>query len=654
MYLGVDYYPEHWDEAQWEPDLLRMKEHGFNMVRVAEFAWCRLEPEDGVYRFEWLDLFLALCDRHGFDVMMGLPVRVVPAWLFRKAPEIAILSYDGTRESFGTRYTTCLSSQVLREYALRLTETMAAKYSRNKRVVAWHLDNEYGDASTCYCENCRQSFIGWLKEKYKTLENLNREWGLAFWSMELSDWDQIWLPRKTNHFQLHPSLLLEYARFTSWKTEEIIREQANILRKRTPEKLITTNIQSLTRDHTDYFKACEPLDAVSTNYYPPTLYSTVDLDVSRGIKKKNFWVVEQKSGAPGSQTNSVDTSPPGMTRLYTYQSIAHGADMILYYRWRSSYFGNEQFYMGVMGYDGGENRFSREIQSLSKELPAVATKLAGTYVKNDVALIYSPDSRWAMRDYKPNVGMDYRELFRRHYNALERHHIGMDILNPLDNLAGYKAVVLPLLYLADEKIVDNICTYVEMGGQVIATIRCASKDEFARMTQTIFPPRMAAMFGIRIPEVLALDSAEENSIRMGNASTYAIAQWAELLEADTAEVLARYTGGWYGGYAAVTRNHFGKGTATYVGTLADNRFFEHELVQLVLQAGVVPIAEGDGAIQASRRTNGTETYTFLLNTSPSKGFIRPENTGTDLLTGKEVRGEVCMQPCEVLIIYSAV
>ncbi|MGE5613138.1 MAG: beta-galactosidase [Bacillota bacterium] len=650
MYFGAAYYPEHWGEERWEFDLKKMKSLHFNMVRIAEFAWCRIEPEDGVYDFTWLDNFLDLCRKYDFKVMMGLPYRVVPAWLFKKDPEMAILSYDGHRETFGTRYTTCLSNKTLRKYAIDLTRKIVNRYKDDDCVVAWHLDNEYGDASICYCENCRQEFINWLKQKYRTLDNLNKTWGLVFWSMELTDWDQVWVPSKSNHFQKHPSLLQDYYRFNSWKTEKTIREQAEVVRSIAPSKIITTNFQSSTRDHTDYYKASQPLGVVSMNYYPPDTYNTVDLDIIRGLKNQNFWVVEQKSGSPGSQTNSYYTSPPGEIRMYTYQSIGHGADLILYYRYRPSYFGNEQFYMGIMNYDGSDNRISKEIARIGEELPIIAGELKGTKVINDTALLYSYDSRWADKFFKPNPDINYRDVFLSYYNELERQHIGMDIISPYADLSSYKVVVIPYLYLTDEAIVENITKYVEQGGTIIASARLSAKDEYARMTPTHIHPKIAKVLGINVEEVLSLKPDYKNAIELADGTKYTISLWAELLVPTTAKILARYCSDWYKGYAAVTYNQFGRGQAYYIGTMPEGQFYTHYVANLVRMAGVQPLVSGSPDVQACERCSDTHRYTFLLNTSDANSFVSIDEAGIDILTGKEVSGTVELKPYDVMII----
>jgi beta-galactosidase len=650
VYFGADYYPEQWNESCWETDLSDMRDMHFNMVRIAEFAWCRLEPQDGAYEFSWLDRFIDLCGKYDFKVMLGIPARNVPAWLFKKDPEMAIQAYEGHRESFGTRYTTCLSNKTLQNYVIRLTRAMGERYMDDPRVYAWHLDNEYGDASLCYCEDCRQVFISWLRAKYKTLKNLNKTWGLVFWSLELTDWEQVWLPRKGNHFQKHPSLLQDFFRFNSWKTEEMVRQQADILRRIAPAKLVTTNIQSSTRDHTDYYRMCKPLDWVSTNFYPPAGYNTVDLDICRGLKQKNFWVVEQKSGSPGSQTNSWYSARPGETRLNTYQSLAHGADLLLYFRWRPVTYAQEQFYMGIMNYDGSKNRISREIDAVGAELAGLADELAGTQVKNDLAMIYSFDSRWADRYYKPNPEINYRNEFLRYYSALEQMHFGIDIVSPSADLSQYKVVVIPYLYLADEAIVDNIASYVERGGTIIVSPRCGAKDEYARMEPTHIPPKLAQVLGIRIEEVLSLEPTHQGDLFMQNGSVYRLSRWAELLQPTTSKVLARYGSDWYEGYAAITCNVHGKGLACYIGTMPETTFLVPFIDPFLREAGVGSLVEGAPAIQACERVNAFHRYTFLLNNATSCNMATVSPAGIDLLTGQEIGGTILLKPFDVLIL----
>jgi beta-galactosidase len=613
MYFGVDYYPEHWEEPRWEGDLRTMKEMHFNIVRVGEFAWSRFEPEEDRYDFTWLNRFLSLCAKHDLTVMLGVPARNVPAWLLAKDPTAAIQAAEGHRESFGSRYTTCLNNPILHRHALLLAEKLAAAYATHPVVSSWHLDNEYGDASLCYCENCRARFIDWLKKHYASPDAVNKAWGLVFWSLEIRNWDQVWLPKRINHFPHNPGLLLDYRRFTSWTTEDFVAAQAAALRRFSSGKPVTTNLQSMTRCHTDYYRMAEPLDIVSMNFYPPESYTTADLDIVRGTKHQNFWVVEQKAGPPGFAHPGFLTPRPGETRLFTYASIAHGADAILYFRFRPCPYGQEQYHMGIMNYDGSRTRIFEEIRRTGEELEQVAKAVAGTTVRNEVALLYSHENRWALEQFPVHPDLEYRDFFLVYYREFERQHIGVDVVSPYADLGAYRLVVVPLLCLMDDAIPRKIADYVERGGHLLYTARSGVKDRNNNVVPTIIPPKLKAVLGIGIDEAFALKPGHQNRILMNSGSEYQISTWIDLVRPEGAEVLARYADDWYRNSAAVTRNTFGTGTAYYIGTIPESSFLEAELSTIISQAGVAPVLDGPRSVWTLKRTGARGDVLFVLN-----------------------------------------
>ncbi len=650
MYFGVDYYPEHWDEARWPTDLQMMKQLNFNMVRVAEFAWSRLEPEEGKYDFSWLDRFLSLCESHDMKVMMGVPVRNIPAWLMHKDPALSIEDQKGMRESFGSRYTICLNHPMLKQLAFRLSKALAEHYKEHPLVVSWHLDNEYGDASTCYCDHCRGNFIRWLQDKYGTLEQLNKAWGMVFWSLELSEWEQVWVPKKGNHFSHNPGLLQDYRRFTSWTTESFVQEQADIFREMSPDRLITTNLQSMTRYHTDYHELGKHLDVVSTNYYPPFSYNSVDLDILRGIKRQNFWVVEQKSGAPGFQHNGFYTPAPGETRMYTYQSIAHGADAVLYFRWRPAYFGQEQLHLGILNYDGSTNRIYQEIGQVGQELKTVSAETEGTTVVNDVALLMSYEARWSLENFYPHPELKYKDFFLRFYKELEAQHITADIIHPKENLQQYKVVIVPLMYMMDAQIADNLARYVEQGGTLIYTFRSGAKDEYNRIMPTLIPPVLKETLGVEIEESIAMPPGSENELEMEDGTKYRVSIWMDLLRVNTARTLARYTQDWCKSTPAVTVNQYGTGKAYYIGTFPEDSFYKEMLAQIMQESGVHPILRAPREVQICKRTDGKKEILFVMNNSKSMQHVRLEQACEDILLSRRVEGLLEMEPYSVRIL----
>ncbi|HUZ18832.1 MAG TPA: beta-galactosidase [Spirochaetia bacterium] len=645
MQFGVDYYPEHWEEERWPIDLDLMKEAKFDTLRIAEFAWSRMEPSVGRYDFEWLDRFLALASARGLGVMMGVPARNVPAWLVRKDPAVAILSFDGRRESFGTRYTTCINNPTLRSRAFELARRMAERYAANHAVTSWHLDNELGDASLCYCDTCRLRFIEWLKGRYQTPAELNRAWGLAFWSLEIDDWEELWLPARSNHFPHNPALLLDFRRFSSSSTDGFAAEQAKVIRAACPGAVITTNLQSVTRYHTDYFELAKRLDVASTNFYPPESYNTIDLDLVRSVKGSGFWVVEQKSAAPDgkerhegavSAHNGYLVPQPGETRLWTYESAAHGADMILYFRWRACPYGAEQFHGGILGYDGAVSRVYREIAEVGGELERLGPALAGTGIQAEVALLYSPDSRWALESFSPHPQLEYRHALLEWHRELEAYHVATDLRPPDAELSQYKLVVAPLLYLMTEEVVRNLLAYVRSGGTLILTARSGAKDEHGTLTPGTLPPDLLEALGATVEESFALAPSARTAIEGADGTRYECTAWVDLLEADGAEALYRYTEGWFAGKAAVVRRRGiggSGGTIVYVGTVPEELFRRRLLVDALEAVGVSPILEGSRHLHVTRRTGGGRELLFVLNPTTQPGSVLLSDRYRELLSG---------------------
>ena len=662
MHFGVDYYPEHWDEGRWYEDLKLMKELRFNTVRVAEFAWCRLEPKPDEYDFSWLDRFLKAAETEGFKVMLGVPARNIPAWLSASDPETAIQAYEGHRESFGTRYTTCLNNSYLRDRALRLAERMAQHYKASEVIHSWHLDNELGDASPCYCPACRKQFIGWLKDKYKSCSALNEAWGLVFWSLEISDWDQIWLPTRTNHFAHNPSLLLDYRRFTSRVTEAFAEEQAGIIRENCPGAIITTNLQSTTRFHTDYYKLSESLDFVSTNYYPPESYNTVDLDRLRSLKKGPFWVVEQKSAAPDRKVREGSrlqtsygflTPQPGETRLNTYQSISRGADMVLYFRMRPCLFGQEQFHGGILNYDGGTGRIFDEIKKTGLEIEKIRPYIDGTKVESQVALLYSYESRWAMESYPPGIEMDYRTVFLDYHREFERLHVATDIVSPESDLSAYSLVVAPLLYVMNPGIVENLVSYTEAGGVLLLTARSGLKDEHGNIIPEILPPALSELCGISIVEGFPLRPEQKAGILEEEGDEYEVSRWIELLDPKNGcTVRARYKDSWYAGQAAVTEMRSGEGLACFIGSVPEARFIRNELRRLLKFADINVPMNAPSDVYISVRNGNGRNVVFCLNPNSTMRRISlpPGTVMKDLIQGVKIQGELELAPLDVALL----
>lgn len=240
--IGIDYYPEHWDRSMWEEDAARMEALGTHVVRVGEFAWSRLEPRDGEFDFGWLDDAIEVLSRHNMKIILGTPTNCAPVWLYHDHSDTLQWDRDGKPTDIGIRGHRCMTSSTFRSYAGRIVEELAKRYAGRPEIFAWQLDNEL-DSNHCTCPACRAAFRAWLKEKYGTLDALNKAWGSEVWSGEISDWEQI-QPllgegNKTDWY--NPAWMLDYERFAAESTADFVRFQCDIIRRYDSKAVITTN-----------------------------------------------------------------------------------------------------------------------------------------------------------------------------------------------------------------------------------------------------------------------------------------------------------------------------------------------------------------------------------------------------------------------------
>jgi len=657
IFLGADYYPEAWDEPRWETDVKMMRDAAFNAVRLAEFAWARIEPVEGQRDFAWLDRAVELLAKNGIQTLMGTPTSQPPAWLYQKYPDLCPVNAEGIRYGFGGRYVYCFNHPALIEYTQKIVTAMAERYGRNPAVIGWHLDNEFGHVSReCYCkEYCEPAFHKWLAARYGTLDKLNAAWGTVFWSQIYSDWSQIPLPRLTEQ-QHNPGLLLDYRRFWSDTVVGYQKVQVEILAEHAPQQFTTHNIWG----KPDLFAMARDLNVAGMNFYPAQGWGRLEdngleLDTFRGLKDGNFWVVEQRGGRPGSHNETLEAAP-GLQRLWAYQAYAHGADAVLFFRWRTAARGGEEYWFGILNQDGRPNRRYREVAALGKEIERIAPLLHGTDTVSPVAFYVDYESEWAKTS--PDVRA-FDERRADYYRAFKRLGVNVDVTGRGRDLARFKIVFAPMLYMVNDGMVEQLTRFVRGGGTLVLTFRSGVKEWDNSVIMEPLPGRLRELAGLEIDEyepLLKTDPELKNGEMplagaaapfAGRSSSGTI--WADILEPKGAHALVRYGKKFYSGKAAVTLNRVGDGQVVYVGTHL-NRDFADALAAWLLEHHRVATWPVPDRVDVCTREKGGKKLIFAMNFNDTAQTVRLPRAYRSVLAEREVSGDVVVPPRDLVIL----
>ncbi len=654
MYIGVDYYPEHWPQSRWKTDVRLMRKAGFNVVRLAEFAWSKMEPEEGRFEFEWLDEILGLLRREGISAILGTPTAAMPAWAPRRYPEVMAEQADGTRQTWGIRKNNCFSSGTYRLLSERITRAMGEHFTATPNVIGWQTDNEFG-APVCRCGSCLATFHDWLRTRYGSLQELNRAWGTHFWGHTFGEWSEI--PFPVNPQGHNPSACLDWARFNSWLNVRFQHDQVRILRRTCPKHFVTHNLMGLFKE-LDYYDLAKDLDFVSWDNYPvwgaPDMRYDASLaaDLMRGIKGRNFWIMEQTAG-PGGWASIARNPRPGEIRAVAHQQVAHGADGMVWFRWRTCTAGREQYWHGLLGHDGKPGRRYREAARTASELKKLAPVLAGTTVDARVAIIYDYDSIWA-QDYQPGYAEGAAQnAIRRYHRALFRAGVNVDLVPPSADLSRYRAVFAPHLFVMPDELARRLDAWVRQGGVLVADIRTGVKDGTNLCHDRTLPGLLGPAMGIRIDEYEGLTGqiAYEATGTDAFPGTFSGSQYADWVIPERAEKLVGYTPWHMAPYAALTRNAHGKGAGWYVGTVMKEDAFYDQLIDGVLaDARLRPTLRPPAGVEMSVRRGGGRRILFVVNHTEERKSVPVPAGKRELLAGRRTGGTLDLDRHGVAVI----
>lgn len=643
MRIGVDYYPEHWDKSLWVADADLMKKTGVKVVRMAEFAWCKMEPSKGVFDFAWLDEIVEIFTERDMEIVLCTPTSCPPLWLYEEYPDAVQTGKDGHKIATGIRGHRCYNNPDFLKYAERIVDVMTKRYANNKAVIAWQIDNEL-EANFCFCEHCIGQFRDWLREKYGTLEKLNEAYGNNVWSGEYSSWEQIKPPYGSYpHAWLNPAFMLDFNRYASDSVIQFSDRQKEIIRCNHPGVQITTNTW-FCENMPDFYKEFADLDFVSYDNYPTSripdnteeCYThAFHLDLMRGIKRRKFWIMEELSGGMGCWSPMSRMPSPGMIKGYSLQAFAHGADTVVHFRWRSAVSGAEMFWHGLIDHSNVPGRRFEEFADLckaAKELEAVQN----TQVRSDVAILYSADNEWAFKIQPQTGGMYYYEQIQLLHAAFTKYGLNVDIIGEHAELSSYKIVVAPEMYITRAGVAEHLYEFTEKGGTVIVTNRSGVKNENNNCIMEQLPTVYRKLVGAYVEEYnpIGYDKAK---VRLSDGSMYECKQWCDILVTESAEAIAFYDSEYYKGKAAATCNSYGAGKAYYIGTVGEKKLY-FRLVKDILDAVQIPYVEGlPDNVEITTRLSDTEEVRFLFNnTDKEQRFV---------LHGEDV----CMAPFEMKI-----
>jgi len=563
MRLGVCYYPEHWPEHQWDSDAQRMARMGISRVRIAEFAWSRIEPEPGRYDWAWLDRALDTLARHGLEIVIGTPTASPPKWLVDAQPDILPVLQDGTVMQFGSRRHYDISSPSYREHCGRIVEAMTRRYGEHPAVVAWQTDNEFGCHNTLpsYTPAALRRFRLWLAARYETIGTLNAAWGNVFWSMEYRSFDEIELPHRTPT-DANPSHVLDFRRFQSEEVASFHQLQAELIRKHSPGRDLLHNFMGFYAAFDHYAFARHGLDVAAWDSYPVPRTEVLPLpeaekhrwartghpdvsafghDLYRGVGNGRMWVMEQQAG-PVNWAPWNPVPKPGMVRLWTWEAFAHGAELVSYFRWRQCPFAQEQMHSGLNAPDDELSPGGQEVSRVGEEL-LVLGSLARDPMPSErasVALLFDYEAEWVVETQRHGADFDYQHLVFEWYSALRELGLDVDIVSARDDVGAYRLVVAPSLPILPDSVVDQI----ERGvAHWVFGPRTGSKSKTFAIVDGLPPGKLRSALPARVVEVESLRPSLRPTLRLDGVEGEAV-RWREHVQPGVeTEVVARFDDG---------------------------------------------------------------------------------------------------------------
>uniref|UniRef100_A0A942Y9T0 Beta-galactosidase n=1 Tax=Neobacillus citreus TaxID=2833578 RepID=A0A942Y9T0_9BACI len=635
--FGGDYSPEQWPRSVWHEDVRLMREAGVNLVTVGVFSWALLERSPGRFTFDWLDEVLDLLHENGIAVDLATPTAAPPNWLLTAHPDVLPVDADGRRESPGGRLGWCAASTVFREHALRIVGALAERYGSHPAVRLWHVSNELGGGNRlCFCDESAADFRQWLGERYGDVDAANEAWGTAFWGHTYTSFDEVVPPRGVGGAP-NPGLALDFARYSS---DALLRHhlaERAVIAEHSDVPVTTNFMVGAGSQVVDYAEWARHVAIPANDHYTIVDDPRREQDLAaaadrmRGITRgRTPWLLmEHSTGGPSWQQRNRAKDPGELVRN-SLAHVARGSDGALFFQWRASTAGAEQFHSAMLPHAGTRTRVWREVRALGSALRALAPVQGSRVEPARVAIVVDEASGWALQSgLKPHRALRYSRELRAWHRAFHDRQVLTDVV-PLDaDLDGYDVVVLPTLLIVDDASAARLAAVVDRGATLVVTYLSGVADETARIRTGGYPGAFRDVLGAWSEEFTPLQVGETRTLDDGGVVT----DWAEAVVVEDADVVLRHTDGPLAGRAAVTRRAVGGG-AWYVSAMLPEDSTQRLVDRIIEERAIPRTVTAPPGLEAVRRVaDDGAAFLFLLNHRDDDVVVAA--TGTDLLDGCE-------------------
>ena len=601
---GGDYNPEQWLDR---PDILAqdielMKKARVNTVTLGVFSWSALEPQEGMYTLDWLADIIHNLYANGIRTILATPSAARPAWLAHKYPEVRRVRADRVRELYNRRQNYCYTSPLYRDKVRRIDQKLAQRFGNDPAVILWHISNEMG--GDCHCELCQAEFRRWLQARYGSLQALNKAWNARFWSHDYTAWEQIESPAPQGENAVQ-ALALDWKRFVSDRHIDFLKFERDAVKELAPGAKFTANMM-YRFDGIDYFKMAKEVDVASWDNYPtwhkPTetveetaLDTAMMHDLFYSMKGKPFLLMESSPSFTNWQPISKQKKP-GIAELAALQTVAHGADSVLYFQWRASRGAEEKFHGAVVGHDGRQDaRAFTETVQVGEKLEKLS-EITAVQREKQALIVHDWQNKWALEGScgPRNAGLGYWDELKRHYNALARAGIAVEFGDETADLTGYRLVVVPMLYLLTDAFAKKLCDFAQSGGTIVVTYWTGVVDEsdLCRLGDT--PYGLTELLGLRRTEIDGMYDGETRRCTPVDGCTLPETQASILCEVavpndnDPAKPLCVYAEDYFAQHPAAAVHKYGAGRAYYLASRFDEDFYRTFYRDAAKELGLTP------------------------------------------------------------------